>query len=48
MLAEQYGMMKDWVDWIIRQDEEHGGRHLWDFGFHFGDCWLRTGSALRV
>ena len=39
MLAEQYRMMKDWVDWIIRQDEEHGGRHLWDFGFHFGD-WL--------
>lgn len=34
-----YPMMKDWVDWIIQGDEEHGNTHLWSFGFHFGD-WL--------
>lgn len=38
-LAEYYEMMKDWVDYIIRLDEENGGRNLWNFGFHFGD-WL--------
>ena len=38
-LKAQYPMMKDWLHWIFRQDEEHGGRRLWDFGFHFGD-WL--------
>lgn len=38
-LAEYYPMMKDWADWIIRQEEENGGHGLWDFGFHFGD-WL--------
>lgn len=39
MLGRQYRMMKEWVDFIIRQDKEHGDRSLWDFGFHFGD-WL--------
>lgn len=38
-LEENYPLMKDWVDWIIAQDQEHGERHLWNFGFHFGD-WL--------
>lgn len=38
-LALHYPMMKDWVDYIIRQDKEHGEGHLWNFGFHFGD-WL--------
>ena len=38
-LADHYPMMKDWVDWIISQDVEHGEAHLWNFGFHFGD-WL--------
>ena len=38
-LAVHYPMMKDWVDWIIAQDVEHGEAHLWNFGFHFGD-WL--------
>jgi len=38
-LGEQYPLMHDWLEWIIRQDEEHGARRLWDFGFHFGD-WL--------
>ena len=38
-LAAQYPIMRDWLEWIRRQDEKEGGRHLWDFGFHFGD-WL--------
>ncbi len=38
-LAEAYPLMRDWVDWIFRQDEAHGGGRLWNFGFHFGD-WL--------
>ena len=38
-LEEQYPMMRDWLEWIRRQDEERGGGRLWNFGFHFGD-WL--------
>lgn len=36
LLAEQYGSMKAWVEYIRRQ-----GKHecLWNTGFHFGD-WL--------
>lgn len=43
-LAEQYDNMKQWMEFIIRMDEEHcGGRRLWDCGFHFGD-WLSLDS----
>ena len=38
-LRESYPLMRDWLEWIFRQDEAHGGHRLWDFGFHFGD-WL--------
>ena len=38
-LAEQYPLMRDWAEWIFRQDEQNGGARLWNFGFHFGD-WL--------
>ena len=38
-LEAAYPLMRDWVDWIYRQDEAHGGGRLWNFGFHFGD-WL--------
>ena len=38
-LRESYPLMRDWLEWICRQDEEHGGHRLWNFGFHFGD-WL--------
>ena len=38
-LEAQYPMMRDWLEWIRRQDDEHGGARLWNFGFHFGD-WL--------
>ncbi len=38
-LEEQYPLMRDWTEWIRRQDDERGGGRLWNFGFHFGD-WL--------
>ena len=38
-LRRNYSMMKEWVDWIIRSEEQNGNHNLWDFGFHFGD-WL--------
>lgn len=38
-LKRYYPMMKDWVDYITRQDAARGTRYLWDFGFHFAD-WL--------
>ncbi len=38
-LREAYPLMRDWLEWIVRGDEEHGGHRLWNFGFHFGD-WL--------
>ena len=40
LLEEQYPCMTGWVDWMRRMDLEHcAGRHLFDWGFHFGD-WL--------
>lgn len=36
LLAEQYGSMKAWVEYIRSQGEDE---HLWNTGFHFGD-WL--------
>ena len=39
LLREQLPLMRDWVGWIKAQDEAHGGKRLWNFGFHFGD-WL--------
>nr|AYQ73063.1 alpha-L-rhamnosidase [Cohnella candidum] len=36
ILAEQYGSMKAWVDFIRNQGEHE---HIWNTGFHFGD-WL--------
>ncbi len=38
-LEDNYPLMKDWVDYIIREDEKNGDNNLWNFGFHFGD-WL--------
>lgn len=39
-LAEQYGNMKAWADYIRKMDvEKCGGKYLWTDGFHFAD-WL--------
>ena len=39
VLEQCYPMMTDWADYLLRQDEEHGGHRLWNYGFQFGD-WL--------
>ena len=38
-LKNHYPLMKDWVDYIIRLDDSHGAKRLWNFGFQYGD-WL--------
>ncbi|GIO92075.1 alpha-L-rhamnosidase [Paenibacillus lactis] len=44
ILEHQFESMKAWVDYIIRADEESGGRRLWTTGFHFGDWLALDGS----
>ncbi|HEM6341936.1 TPA: family 78 glycoside hydrolase catalytic domain [Streptococcus suis] len=39
LLKSHLSMMMNWVDYIYCQDEERGGKRLWDFGFQLGD-WL--------
>ncbi len=39
ILEDAYPMMKDWVDYITRCDQERGEKYLFDFGFQYGD-WL--------
>ena len=36
--------MKDWVDYVYRQDCSRGKKNLYDFGFQFGD-WLALDGA---
>ncbi|PRY75089.1 alpha-L-rhamnosidase [Alkalibacterium olivapovliticus] len=43
-LKENYPVMKDWVDYITRIDDENGRDRLWKEGFHFGD-WLALDGA---
>ena len=35
-LRRNYSMMKEWVDWIIRSEEQNGNHNLGTC-FHFGD-----------
>ncbi len=44
-LASYYPMMKDWVDWIRRNDAARGETNLFDFHFTYGD-WLALDGAL--
>ncbi len=47
MLARQYENMKLWVNWIKKQDDEQcGGRRLWQCGFHFAD-WLALDNPVQ-
>lgn len=39
MLLKHYQAMKDWVGYIVRQDEADGGKRLWQTGSHIAD-WL--------
>ncbi|MCF0142505.1 MAG: family 78 glycoside hydrolase catalytic domain [Parasporobacterium sp.] len=38
-LKDSYPMMKDWVEWIRREDRARGEKFVFDFHFTFGD-WL--------
>ena len=44
LLARHYPLMKDWVDFIYRQDCRRGRKDLYDFGFQFGD-WVALDGA---
>lgn len=46
LLKEHYPLMKDWVDFVDREDEaQHKEKtYLYDFGFQFGD-WLALDGA---
>jgi alpha-L-rhamnosidase len=46
ILKRQYASMKDWVDWIRREDQKSGNRKLWTVGFHFGD-WLALDGPIE-
>ncbi|MBQ0066064.1 MAG: family 78 glycoside hydrolase catalytic domain [Firmicutes bacterium] len=39
LLAEEYPVMKDWVEYIIDKDKKEGDKGLWTKGGHLGD-WL--------
>lgn len=44
-LRNHYPLMKEWVDYIHREDEKRGLKNLFDFGFHFGDWLALDGST---
>lgn len=39
-----YDLIKEWVDYLTRKDQERGQRYLFDFDFGFGD-WLALDGA---
>ncbi|MCR3759535.1 glycoside hydrolase family 78 protein [Clostridium felsineum] len=39
MLEKHYAAMKDWVNYVKRQDDADGGKRLWQTGSHIAD-WL--------
>ena len=45
LLAQNYPLMKDWVDSIHRADCARGQKNLYDFGFQFGDWLALDGST---
>lgn len=44
LLSEQFETMKAWVDYMKEQDDNSGGKRLWQVGFHFGDWLALDGS----
>jgi alpha-L-rhamnosidase len=44
LLSEHFETMRDWVDYIKKQDDNSGGKRLWKVGFHFGDWLALDGS----
>ncbi len=45
LLAQNYPLMKDWVDFVHRADCARGQKNLYDFGFQFGDWLALDGST---
>ena len=45
LLRQHYPLMKDWVDYVYRQDAARGQKNLYDFGFQFGDWLALDGST---
>lgn len=45
LLAQNYPLMKDWVDYVHRLDCARGQKNLYDFGFQFGDWLALDGST---
>lgn len=44
-LRESYPLMRDWVEHVRRLDRARGEKHLWDFGFQYGDWLALDGST---
>lgn len=44
LLAEQYPVMCDWVDYMVRQSSDNPVPYLWQSGRHLGD-WLALDNA---
>jgi alpha-L-rhamnosidase len=48
ILEQQFESMRQWVDFIKREDEADRGKRLWTTGFHFGDWLALDGSDPNV
>lgn len=47
ILNENYSLMQDYTELLIRRDKEQGGRHLVEWGFTFGDWLALDGKNLK-
>lgn len=45
LLREHYATMRDWVEYILREDNKSGNKRLWTTGFQFGDWLALDGEA---
>ncbi|AIQ52111.1 alpha-L-rhamnosidase [Paenibacillus sp. FSL R7-0331] len=45
MLAQYFPMMKDWVDYITREDTKRGRQHLYNFGSQITDWLAQDGRS---
>jgi alpha-L-rhamnosidase len=45
VLERHFPMMKDWVDYITREDEKRGEKYLYDFGSQIGDWLAQNGRS---
>jgi alpha-L-rhamnosidase len=45
VLEKHFPMMKDWVDYITREDEKRGQKYLYDFSSQIGDWLAQDGRS---